>query len=87
MAPRKIALLTDSCADLSQQRAEENRIHIVPLRIRCADGEYRDGVDITPTSTGGSAPVSCPRPLCLSGRTSTPSLTAWRRRATTESSP
>ena len=46
MAPRKIALLTDSCADLSQQRAEENRIHIVPLRIRCADGEYRDGVDI-----------------------------------------
>ena len=47
MAPRKIALLTDSCADLSQQRAEENRIHIVPLRIRCADGEYRDGVDIT----------------------------------------
>ena len=47
MAPRKIALLTDSCADLSQQLAEENRIHIVPLRIRCADGEYRDGVDIT----------------------------------------
>ena len=31
MAPRKIALLTDSCADLSQQLAEENRIHIVPL--------------------------------------------------------
>ena len=47
MAPRKIALLTDSCADLSPQLAEENRIHIVPLRIRCADGEYRDGVDIT----------------------------------------
>ena len=47
MAPRKIALLTDSCADLSQQLAEENRIHIVPLRICCADGEYRDGVDIT----------------------------------------
>lgn len=47
MAPRKIALLTDSCADLSPQLAEENRIHMVPLRIRCADGEYRDGVDIT----------------------------------------
>ncbi len=48
MAPRKIALLTDSCADLSPQLAEENHIHVVPLRIRCADGEYRDGVDIHP---------------------------------------
>ncbi len=46
MEPKKIALLTDSCADLAPQAAEENQIHIVPLRIRCADGEYRDGVDI-----------------------------------------
>ena len=49
MAPRKIALLTDSCADLSARTAEENRIHVVPPRIRCADGEYRDGVDIHAT--------------------------------------
>ena len=47
MAPRKIALLTDSCADLAPKLAEEHHIHVVPLRIRCADGEYRDGVDIT----------------------------------------
>lgn len=46
MAPRKIALLTDSCADLAPGLAEENHIHVVPLRIRCADGEYADGVDI-----------------------------------------
>ena len=46
MAPRKIALLTDSCADLSPRLLEENHIYVVPLRIRCADGEYRDGVDI-----------------------------------------
>lgn len=46
MAPRKIALLTDSCADLAPALAEENRIHVVPLRIRCQDGEYADGVDI-----------------------------------------
>ena len=39
MAPRKIALLTDSTADLTTQVAEENHIHVVPLRIRCADGE------------------------------------------------
>ena len=46
MAPQKIALLTDSCADLSPRLAEENHIYIVPLRILCADGEYSDGVDI-----------------------------------------
>lgn len=46
MAPQKIALLTDSCADLSPRLAAENHIHIVPLRILCSDGEYADGVDI-----------------------------------------
>ena len=46
MSPQKIALLTDSCADLSASQVAENRIHVVPLRILCADGEYRDGVDI-----------------------------------------
>lgn len=48
MTPQKIALLTDSCADLSRDLVEEYRIHVVPLRIRCQDGEYADGVDITP---------------------------------------
>ena len=46
MAPQKIALLTDSCADLSPRLAAENHIYMVPLRILCADGEYSDGVDI-----------------------------------------
>lgn len=46
MAPQNIALLTDSCADLSPRLAAENHIRIVPLRILCADGEYSDGVDI-----------------------------------------
>ncbi len=49
MAPQKIALLTDSCADLSPRLAAENHIYIVPLRILCADGEYSDGVDIHST--------------------------------------
>ena len=64
MAPRKIALLTDSTADLTTQVAEENHIHVVPLRIRCADGEYSDGVDIhaPPISMPGSGRASCPRP-------------------------
>lgn len=48
MSPQKIALLTDSCADISPRLAKENNIFVVPLRILCADGEYRDGVDIMP---------------------------------------
>lgn len=47
MSPQKIALLTDSCADLSPQLAAENHIYVVPLRILCADGEYLDGVNIS----------------------------------------
>lgn len=46
MYPQKIALLTDSCADLTPRLAEENNVYIVPLRILCSDGEYADGVDI-----------------------------------------
>lgn len=46
MTPQKIALLTDSCADLSQELATENHIYMVPLRILCTDGEFFDGVNI-----------------------------------------
>lgn len=46
MIPQKIALLTDSCADLSPELAAENHIYMVPLRILCTDGEYFDGVNI-----------------------------------------
>lgn len=46
MCPQNIALLTDSCADLSPALAAENHIFVVPLRILCADGEYADGVNI-----------------------------------------
>lgn len=46
MIPQNIALLTDSCADLSPQLAADNHIYVLPLRILCAGGEYLDGVDI-----------------------------------------
>lgn len=45
--PKKIALLTDSCSDISKADLAQNNIHVVPLRILCGDGEYSDGVDIT----------------------------------------
>ena len=46
MIPQKIALLTDSCANIAPELAERYHIFVVPLRILCADGEYLDGVNI-----------------------------------------
>lgn len=46
MTPKKIALLTDSCADLTPETAAAHGIYMVPLKVRCLDGEYADGVTI-----------------------------------------
>lgn len=45
--PEKIALLTDTCADLSHAMRKGKAIYTVPLRLTCMDGEFSDGVDIT----------------------------------------
>lgn len=45
--PEKIALLTDSCADLSPAMRKGKGIYVVPLKLLCTDGEFSDGVDIT----------------------------------------
>lgn len=47
--PDKIAILTDSCADLSEELRAGKPIYTVPLKIACRDGEYFDGVDIFST--------------------------------------
>ena len=45
---QKIAVITDSCADIPPELIQKYGIYILPLIIRTADGrEYRDGVDIT----------------------------------------
>lgn len=44
--PEKIALLTDSTADLSAEMRAGKPIYTVPLKIICPDGEFSDGVDI-----------------------------------------
>ena len=46
MAPEKIAVITDSCADLSAEAVAGKPIFVLPLVIHCQDGDYRDGVDI-----------------------------------------
>lgn len=42
----KIALLTDSTADLTAEIRAGKPIYTVPLKIICQDGEFSDGVDI-----------------------------------------
>ncbi|MDR6226815.1 DegV family protein [Desmospora profundinema] len=44
----KIALVTDSSCDLPVDLLKKWDIHVVPLRIIYKEGEYRDGIDLTP---------------------------------------
>ena len=44
--PEKIAFLTDSCADLSPKLRKNKPVFVVPLHVRCTDGEFLDGEDI-----------------------------------------
>ena len=43
----KIAVITDSCADIPLELVREYGIFVLPLIIRVGGREYRDGVDIT----------------------------------------
>ena len=90
MIPQKIALLTDSCADLSPRLAEENHIYRVPLRILCADGEYSDGVDIFGRDIYArlrAGELPCRRPPCPPARTSKRPCARSSWTGTTASSP
>lgn len=46
MNSQKIAILTDSCADLTPELIGDAPVYIVPLKIHCPDGEFDDGVTI-----------------------------------------
>ena len=43
----KIALITDSCADIPAQYRDKYDIHVVPLIIQTKDGEFKDTVNIS----------------------------------------
>lgn len=44
---QRIAVLTDSCADIPAALQEQNGIQVLPVLVNCNGSEYRDGVDIT----------------------------------------
>jgi DegV family protein with EDD domain len=45
----KVAVVTDSIANLPPEIVEQYRIGIVPIMLAIQDRIYRDGIDITPT--------------------------------------
>ncbi len=47
MNPQKIALVTDSCADIDKKSLKKYDIQVIPLRILYGEEEFSDGVSIT----------------------------------------
>ncbi len=58
----KIAVVTDSTADLSPEECEELGIFVVPLNVHIDGRVYRDGVDITPDEFAEMAREARERP-------------------------
>lgn len=46
MNNKKIAVITDSCADLPKEIKEKDYVFVLPMVIQCMDGEHKEGVDI-----------------------------------------
>ena len=47
MLREKVAIITDSCADVPEELAEKYHLFVLPMQIVCEDGVYRDGIDMT----------------------------------------
>ena len=47
MEEKKIAIVTDSSCDLSDEQLKRHNINMISLRVVCQNKEYRDRVDIT----------------------------------------
>lgn len=46
MSREKVAIITDSCADVPKELIKKHHLFVLPMQIVCEDGMYRDGVDI-----------------------------------------
>lgn len=47
--PQKIAITTESAADLSEKLQKQFDIHVMPMTVIIGEEEYKDGVDLTTT--------------------------------------
>ncbi|MDY2624860.1 MAG: DegV family protein [Coriobacteriales bacterium] len=69
MAAEKIAVLVDSCSDVPPELRLRHHMYLVPQLLIYPEGEFRDGVDITPGEVYSRMPAEIPS-------TSLPGLTA-----------
>lgn len=44
---KKIAITTESSADISKKQQKELDVHVIPMTVLICDEEYKDGVDLT----------------------------------------
>lgn len=56
----KIALITDTTADLTEEIIREYNVHILPFRIIYKDREYKDKIEITPQEVYDNFNVEVP---------------------------
>ena len=67
MNPQKIALLTDSCADIPSKLLKKYDIFMVPLQLHFSDGDYLDGVTISAKEVYKRLPAEMPKTSLPSG--------------------
>lgn len=67
MNDQKIALLTDSCADILPKLLKKYDIFMVPLQIKFSDGDYLDGVTINAKEIYKRLPTEMPKTSLPSG--------------------
>ena len=59
-AQEKIAILADSCTDMSAELGERYGIHVLPLKVVYPDKTFTDGEDITPQDVYARFPWEIP---------------------------
>lgn len=56
----RVALVTDSTCDLSEETIRENGIHVLPLKVVYEDKEFHDRIDIQPEDIYALMPARIP---------------------------
>lgn len=67
MNQNKIAIMVDSCTDVSEELLIKMGIYAVPITIIYKDGEYRDKIDITSQEVYDRLPFETPKTSLPSG--------------------
>ena len=67
MNTQKIAVITDSCADVPPELAKKLDIYVIPLQVVYSDRTYQAGVDITAQEVYDRLSTEIPKTSLLSG--------------------